>query len=76
MVLNETGLTEGVNFKSRHFCRLICDRDHVQIMLFQKDAAIYIVPISAKFFFDDELGHIEHDLGAELMDLEKFNDRL
>ena len=45
-------------------------------MLFQKDAAIYIVPISAKLLLDDELGHIEHDLGAELMDLEKLDHRL
>ena len=68
-------MAEGVNFEARLPRVLVRDGDDVEVVLFEKEAAIDILPVPRKLLLYDELGHVVHDLRAELVDLEKINDR-
>ena len=45
-------------------------------MLLKKEAAIHEGFVPRKLLLDDQLGHVKHDLGAKLVNLEEFDDRL
>ena len=73
LILNNASLAEGVDFKARLPGRLVRDRDDIQVVLLEEQAAINIVPVPRKFLLNDKLWHVEHDLWAELTDLEELD---
>ena len=76
MILNEASLAEGVDFEARLARRLVRDRDDVEVMLLKEDALIDEMPVPRKLLLNNKLGHVEHDLRAELVDVQKLNDWL
>lgn len=45
-------------------------------MLLKEDALVDEVPVPRELLLYDELGHVKHDLWAELFDVQKLDDRL
>ena len=45
-------------------------------MLLKEDALVDEVPVPRELLLNDELGHVEHDLRAELFDAQELDDRL
>ena len=76
LVLDEACLTEGVDLEARLLGRLISDRKHVQIVLLQEETATHILPHARIVLLYDQLGHVEENFGAELIETEKLDDGL
>ena len=70
--MDEPSLQESVDLKARALGRFVSDCQHIEVVRLQEEAAADELALNLSLY--DQLGHVEHDLGTGLIQVEKFYD--
>ena len=70
--MDEPSLQESIDLKARALGRFVSDCQHIEVVRLQEEAAADELALNLSLY--DQLGHVEHDLGTGLIQVEKFYD--